>query len=220
MELLEGIMTRRSIRAFKSTPIPEETIRSILEAAKKSPSYTNTQPWEVTVVTGKKRDELSKILLDLAASGAASSPDMTLPEKWPPELEKRSREHHTKRATFLGLDTGGGLQGQKSWTMNLGFYGAPCVIFLFMDSTLGSWSVFDMGIFAQSLILAAHSFGVGSCLQAMTTRYPDAVRDFLGIPATKKLVIGISMGYPDPEDRANAYQSDRINLEDFVKWYS
>ena len=151
MELLEGIKTRKSTRAFKSTPIPEETMRNILEAAKKSPSYTNTQPWEVAVISGRKRDELSKILLDVAGSGTTSSPDMTLPTKWPPELEKRSREHHAKRATFLGIDMEGGRQSGQSWLMNLGFYGAPCVIFLFMDSALGSWSVFDMGIFAQSL---------------------------------------------------------------------
>ncbi|MFH0769182.1 MAG: nitroreductase family protein, partial [Chloroflexota bacterium] len=68
MELTEGIETRRSIRAFKSTPIPEDTIKAILKTASRSPSYTNTQPWEVAVVTGKKKEELSKILCNLANS--------------------------------------------------------------------------------------------------------------------------------------------------------
>ena len=220
MELLEGIKTRRSTRAFKSTPVPEETIRSILEVARKSPSYTNTQPWEVAVISGKKRDELSKILLDLAKSGAPPTPDMPLPTTWPPELEKRSREHHMKRANFLDIDMEQERQRGASRLLNFEFYGAPCALFLFMDSTLSTWSILDMGIFAQSIILAAHSFGVGSCLQAMLTLYPDAVRDFLRMPKTKKLIIGISMGHPEPEAKANAYQSDRISLDDFVQWYS
>ena len=62
MELLQGIETRMSTRAFKSTPIPRATIEKILRAASKSPSYANTQPWEVVVVSGKKRDELSKVI--------------------------------------------------------------------------------------------------------------------------------------------------------------
>lgn len=220
MELLEGIKTRRSTRAFKPTPIPEKTMRSILEVAGKSPSFTNTQPWEVVVVSGKKRDKLSKILLDSAKSGAPPNPDMPLPTTWPSELEERSREHHMKRAGFLGIDMEQERQRGASRLLNLEFYGAPCALFLFIDSTLSTWSILDMGIFAQSIILAAHSFGVGSCLQAMVTLYPDAVRDFLGIPKTKKLIIGISMGYPDSEAKANAYQSDRIGLDDFVQWYS
>ena len=88
-----------------------------------------------------------------------------------------------------------------------------------MDRTLTSWSIFDLGLFAQSIVLAAHSFGLGSCLQAMLAIYPDAVREFLGIPREKLLVIGISLGYPDFEDRINAYQSGRVGLDDFVRWY-
>ncbi len=220
MELLEGIRSRRSCRAFKSTPIPEETIRSILEAAKKSPSYTNTQPWEVAVVSGKKKDELSKILLRLVKSGATANPDMPSPGTWPEALGNRSREHRLRRFKFLGVDPSNRQQMAESNLRNFEFYGAPCALFLFMDSTLSSWSIFDAGVFAHSIALAAHSFGLGSCLQAMLANYPDAVRDFLGIPKAKKLIIGISVGYPDPEARVNAYQSDRISLDDFVQWYT
>ena len=220
MELLEGIETRKSFRAFKSTSVPEEVIRSILEAARKSPSYTNTQPWEVAVVSGKKKEEISKILRDLAKSGTASTPDLPLPTTWPPELEKRAREHRMKRLQFLGIDINDERQREESRLLNFEFYGAPCVLFILMDSTLTAWSIFDMGIFAQSIILAAHSFGVGSCLQAMLVIYPDAVREFLGIPKTKRLILGISMGYPNLKARVNAYQSERVDLDNFTKWYT
>ena len=220
MESLEGIETRRSFRAFKSTPIPEETLERILKAAGKSPSYTNTQPWEVVVISGKRKEELSRILCGLVKSGVTPNPDLLLPKNWPPELERRAKEHGMKRFQAIGIERADERQRRALRLLNFEFYGAPCVLFLFMDSTLSSWSIFDMGLFAQSLILAAHSFGVGSCLQASLAGYPDAIREFLGIPKTKQLILGISVGYPDLEARINTYQSVRVGLGDFVQWHS
>lgn len=219
MELLEGIETRRSFRAFKPTPIPEEILRGILKTASRSPSYTNTQPWEVAVVTGKKKEELSKILYNLAKSDVALNADIPPQRSWPPELEKRSREHGARRFKALGIERENEQQRKELRLLNFEFYGAPCALFLFMDSTLGSWSIFDMGLFAQSVCLVAHASGLGSCLQAMLASYPDVVREFLGIPKTKKLIIGISMGYPDVGAKINSYRSERAGLDAFVKWY-
>ena len=97
MELIEGIETRRSIRAFKDTPIQEETLNKILAAASHSPSYTNTQPWEVAVVSGKKKDELSKVIFNLAKANAPTNPDLPIPKDWPEEHKARSGEHGARR---------------------------------------------------------------------------------------------------------------------------
>ena len=220
MELLEGIETRKSIRAFKSTPVPEEIISKILGTARWSPSYKDSQPWEVVVVSGQKKEELSKILYELAKSGAAANRSLGSPEDWPPEQDRRIRTHGANRFDVLGVAREDAQRRAELVLENYKFYGAPCVLFLFMDSTLSSWSIFDMGVFTQSIILAAHSFGLGSCIQASLTDYPDAVNEFLGIPETKKLILGISIGYPDPEAREYAYRSFRISTDEFVKWVS
>jgi len=220
VELLEGIETRRSIRAFKSTPITREVLEGIIKAASKSPSFTNTQPWEVAAVSGKRKEELSRILCDLVKSDITPNSDLPLPQNWPPELDRRAKEHGMKRFQAIGIERANEQQRKAMSLLNYEFYGAPCVLFLFMDSILSSWSIFDMGLFAQTLILAAHSFGVGSCLQASLARYPDAVREFLAIPRTKQLVLGISLGYPDLEARINTYQTKRVGLDDFVQFYS
>src|SRR5690348_14368158 len=55
----EAIATRRSIRAFLPTPVPEATIRRILAVAARAPSGTNTQPWKVYVLTGEAKEQLS-----------------------------------------------------------------------------------------------------------------------------------------------------------------
>lgn len=220
MELLEGIETRKSIRAFKSAPVPEEIMRKILKTAGKSPSFTNTQPWEVAVVSGRKKEELGKIMYELAESGVAPNRDLGSPKDWPPELDRRIREHGARRFKALGIERADEQQRKELRLSNFKFYGAPSALFLFMDSALSSWSIFDMGLFTQSIVLAAHSFGLGSCIQASLADYPDAVREFLGIPETKQLILGISIGYPDFEARLNAYQSLRVSLEDFVQWYT
>jgi nitroreductase len=219
MELAKGIETRRSIRGFKSTPIPQEAIRTLLRLANCSPSYTNTQPWEVAVVTGAKRDLLSKILYELACSGVTSNSDMPASTHWPAELASRSREHAARRFRVLEIERDDAKGRDELRLMNYQFFGAPCVLFLFMDRTLSEWSTFDMGLFAQTLALAAHDLGLGTCLQASLTHYPDAVRDFLGLPQEKKLMLGISLGYPDPTAKLNSYQSSRRSLDDFVTWY-
>jgi len=220
MELLQGIETRRSFRAFKSTPIPKEIIEKILRAASSSPSYMNTQPWEVAVLSGEKKEELSRILFELAKSDVPPNPDLPLPETWPTEMEKRVKEHGAKRFKILGIEREDKQKREELRLSNFEFYGAPCVLFLFMDSTLSSWSILDMGLFAQGIVLAAHSFGLGSCLQATLAHYPDAVRKFFGIPEKKRLILGISIGYPNLEARINTYHSEKVSPDDFVQWYT
>lgn len=220
MELLEGIQTRQSFRAFRSDPVPREIIEGVLKAASRSPSYMNTQPWEVAVVSGKKRDELSRVLYEMANSDVSPNPDLPLPETWPPEVDKRAREHAARRYEILGIKREERQRRKEVSLRNFAFYGAPCALFLFVDSRLDSWSILGVGLFVQSILLAAHSVGLGCCPQAALGHYPEAVRKFLGIPETKQLVLGISMGYPDLEARINAYRSERVSLDDFVRWYT
>ena len=55
----EIIKSRRSIRAFKETPVTKEQIKSLLEAAMRAPSACNTRPWEFIAIT--KRETLNKL---------------------------------------------------------------------------------------------------------------------------------------------------------------
>jgi len=219
MDLVEGIETRTSFRAFESTSIPEDTLHKILTAASNSPSYTNTQPWEVALVRGKTKDDLGKMISDLASKKMEIHPDISKPKGWPPEHEARARDHGRRRLAALGVERDDETERQKLRLMNFDFYGGPCAIFLFMDGSLGEWSIFDMGLFAQNLILAAHSFGVGSCLQASVTDYAREVKKFLGVPESKKLVICISLGYPDKKAKLNTYRAIKEKPEEFTKWY-
>ena len=62
MEALEAILTRRSVRRYTPEPIPDETVRTLLEAAMAAPSAGNEQPWQFVVIRERAvLDEIPKI---------------------------------------------------------------------------------------------------------------------------------------------------------------
>ncbi len=219
METLEAIESRKSVRAFKPDPIPGHILDKILRAASASPSYTNSQPWEVAVVSGKKRDELAQSLSALAKAKAPASRDIAEPKNWPAAIDSRVHDHGARRLAALGVARDDAAGREKLRLGNFEFYGAPCAVFLFMDASLGEWSIFDMGLFAQNLILAAHSLGVGSCLQASVTGYAPEIKKLLGVAEGKKLVIGISLGYEDDKAALNSYRSVKLTPDAFTRRY-
>lgn len=219
MELFEGIKKRQSIRGFLPKAILKKDMEQILEAAGNSPSYTNTQPWEVAVVSGTQKNELSKKLLELARKQAPANPDIVFPVSWPPEMEKRSREHGALRLNTLGIAREDKIERSKLNLWNYEFYGAPCAVFLFMDDNLSNWSLFDMGLFTQNFILAAYSRGISSCIQASVTGYAEEIKKFFDIKKEKKLVVCISLGYPDFNVKLNNYRSIKKDLDEYFSWY-
>lgn len=55
MEAIECIKTRMSIRKFRHCPVPKNILTEIINTAQWSPSYKNSQPWEVVIVSGEKK---------------------------------------------------------------------------------------------------------------------------------------------------------------------
>ena len=218
MDAIECIRTRMSIRKFKPEPVPMTLLKTVVDTAKWSPSYKNTQPWEVVIVSGKKKEELSKILIGLVENGTKPSPDIPEPQSWPPVIEARIDALMKKRSELTGVDLYSLDALRKAKIMNFQFYGAPHGMFLFQDSSLPTWSIFDMGLFAQSVMLAAHAHGLGTVPQAFVTDYARHVKQFFGIPETKRLILGISVGYPDLESPVNKFRTDRVETDEIVRF--
>lgn len=218
MDAIECIKTRRSIRKFKPEPVSRDMLMEVMNTAQWSPSYKNSQPWEAVILSGLKKEELSKLLTGLIEKGAIPCPDIPEPESWPRAEGDRIAALYKKRSDATGIDLNDPQILKKAKIMNFHFYGAPHAIYLFQDSSLTPWSLFDLGLFAQSLMLAAHAKGLGSVPQAFATDYARDIKKFLHIPETKRLVLGISIGYPDLESPANALRTDRAATEEIVKW--
>ncbi len=218
MDAIECIKNRMSIRRFRPDAVPKALLMEVIDTAKWSPSYKNSQPWEVIVLSGVKKEALSKRLLETLESGADPIPDLPLPESWPAPEAARIQRLLSKRLELTGIDLTAPEVVQKSKQANCRFYGAPHAIYLFQEDSLSPWSLFDLGLFAQSLMLAAYAKGLGSVPQAFVTDYAGEVKRFLSIPDTKRLVLGISIGYPDTESPLNSFRTDRAATDEIVKW--
>jgi nitroreductase len=218
MDAIECIKTRMSIRKFKPEPVPEEVLLEVINVAKWSPSYKNTQPWEAVILSGDKKESLSKMLIGLLEGGVEARPDLEAPTSWPAAEGARIDHLFKTRAAATGVDLSDPANVKKGKKANFRFYGAPHAIYLFQDASLTLWSLFDMGLFAQSIMLAAHANGLGTVPQAFVTDYAQDVKEFLSIPDTKRLVLGLSIGYPDMESPVNAFRTDRAETDEIAKW--
>ena len=219
MDALECIKTRMSIRKFKPDPVPADILTRVIDTAKWSPSYKNSQPWEVVIVSGKKKEELTELLIALFEKNSPPSPDLPEPVAWPPVIDARISALIKKRSELTGKDLNAPEVKKKAKIANFRFYGAPHGIFLFQGASLPQWSLFDIGLFAQSLMLAAHAYGLGTVPQAFLTDFARETKEFLGIPESKRLVLGISTGYPDLESEANRHRTGRVETESIVKMF-
>jgi nitroreductase len=218
MEAIECIKTRMSIRKFRNGPVPKNILTEIINTAQWSPSYKNSQPWEVVIVSGKKKEELSALLVRLLEESKAPQPDIPEAVSWSSDIAERINETMKERGALLGIDLNSPEIKKKSKAANFRFYGAPHGIFIFQDSSLNEWSIFDAGLFAQSLMLAARAHGIGTVPQAFLTDYSLEVKQFLGIPESKRLVLGVSIGYPDMENPINTYRTARVETEKILRW--
>ena len=218
MDTIECITSRQSIRRFKPDLVPREVLREVIDIAKWSPSYKNSQPWEAAIISGAKREALSKMLLELLENGTKPSPDVPAPQSWPPLEATRIEDHFKHRRASIGVDLGDPDHIKKIKRENFQFYGAPHVIYLYQDASLSPWSLFDLGLFAQSLMLAAHAKGLGTVAQAFATEYAREIKKFLAIPESKRLILGMPIGYPDTESQEYTFRSHRAETDALVHW--
>ena len=218
MDALTCIRSRMSIRKFKPEPVARKILTEIIDTAKWSPSYKNSQPWEVVILSGAKKEALSRRLVELRDKGVQADPDLAAPQAWPKAEQEQIDQLYQQRFDAFGVDLNDPKVIAQAKKANFNFYGAPHALYLFQDASLPLWSLFDLGLFAQSLMLAAHAKGVGTVPQAFVTDYAGEVKKFLDIPADKRLVLGMSLGYPDLESPANSLRTTRDETDNFLRF--
>jgi nitroreductase len=215
MDLLNAIKERKSIRAFKSDPIPKETIEEILKLATHAPSAINLQPWEFIVVIGEERERLSrKLIKAYREKQIPCGPGNVKP--LPKTFGKRGAKTLESMNPFFQE-----MKVNLNQFINEGscnFYGAPVAIVICQDDSLPKDRFIDIGLVLGYLILAAHELGLGTCPIGLITAYEDEIKEVLNIPENKNVGIGVALGYPDGDIPINRFKSQREDLEKLVKW--
>ncbi len=146
-----AIRTRRSVRGFRPDPVPEATVRHLLELAATAPSMTNTQPWRVRVLTGAARQRLVDEIM--AAHERGEHPTMEY-HYYPkealqsPYLDRRRQIGWALYGT-LGIAKGDFARTKVQHGKNYSFFGAPVGLIFTIDRNLGLGSWLDLGMFMQ-----------------------------------------------------------------------
>lgn len=224
MDIVEVIQQRKSVRAFKPDPVPKKTLRELIEVALRAPSWANTQPWEFAIVTGKKLEEIRRAFAEKAEE--QYHPDIAPPRGFPEPFDSRRRTIGSKVLQLKGIGRED-KEKRKLWVLQgLRLFEAPCAIYIYVDRSfyqqgdaLNIWTIFDCGLVAENIMLLAIKHGLGTIAQIQAVAYPEVLRQVLGIPDSKVIVLGIAIGYPDWNDPVNQLRSDREPLDNISRWY-
>jgi nitroreductase len=167
----EAILKRRTVREFESTPIPEEHITRILDAARYAPTAGNVQPWKFVVIKDKLRlDSLFSILK----------------VSWAKKVRAKANMDNTIQNLYI----------EKGVAEITRIMTAPVYIFVFVDTTVYPRCAFYDGCVAvENLMLMACAMGYGTGF--FTTFFPrEVVRDFVHAPGNLKFLCATPLGIP------------------------
>ncbi len=151
------------------------------------------------------------------SKGVPGSPDLPAPQTMAPPLQKRMDELKAARFESLGIERNHAAARHAMFERAHQFFGAPTVVYLCIDRTLTAWSIFDMGLLAQSIMLAAQQYGVDSAAAALLISYPDLIRAELEILEDVSILMGVALGYRDQQHPLNQYRSPRRPLQEVVR---
>jgi nitroreductase len=214
MDLIKAINQRRSCRAFLEKPVEKDTLENLLMLATQAPSAINLQPWELTVVSGEEKRRLSRLLvkrmqeMQISCGPGAKSP---LPEYFV------ERERGLLNTMLPNLPDNTNFQDFIN-EGSCNFYGAPTAIIITIDEVFLSARLTDIGVIVGYLVLAAHGLGLATCPIGLITAFDDDIKEELSLPEGKHVVIGVAVGYADPKSPINLSRSERVPLDDAVKW--
>lgn len=220
MDILDAIRKRKSIRGYKSDPVPKSVIREILEIAGRAPSAMNTQPWEFVVVTGEPLRKIREGNIEKINAGENPRPEHQV-AGWPDNSIYRVRQVDLARHIFQIMDISREDRAKRDAWLTRGFryFDAPVAVIICVDKMLPeAGPAVDVGAVMQNICLAALHFGLGTCIHDQGIMYPDVVKRHTGIPESKRLVVAISLGYPDEKNIVNTITSTREPIDGLTSW--
>jgi nitroreductase len=214
----EAIASRMSCRAFLPTPVPEATVRAILDGAKQAPSGGNLQPWRVYALAGAPLAELVATVrarIRTQPRGDGSEYEIYPTGLWEPYRSRRFKCGEDMYAT-IGVTREDKLGRLLQFARNYEFFGAPVGLFFCLDRRMGppQWS--DVGMYMQSVMLLAREHGLHTCAQEAWSVWHRTVGEFLKLPPELMLFSGMALGHRDESATINTLRTDRAPLEEFA----
>lgn len=219
MSIDEAVRRRRSVRGFLPDEVPEAMLREVFELAQWSPSNCNVQPWTPHVVSGDALQRLREALVEAGMRDQPIKPDWPADGKFTGIYRQRQVDAAQKLYGAMGVERSDVVGRKMAYIRNHAFFDAPHAVLIFMPEPFDTREAADIGMYAQTLMLALIARGIASCAQGALGLFPEIIREQLGIAASYKLLFGISFGYEDCDTKANAARVGRATLEDAVQFH-
>ena len=220
MNVSEAIASRRSVRAFLAKPVPEDTLREVLELAARAPSGGNLQPWRLYALAGKPLVQFKARMRERLA--ASPSPDPLEYHVYPENLWEPHRTQRFRVGEMMYGEIGIPREDKAArltwFRNNYDFFGAPVGLFCYLDRRMGppQWS--DVGMYLENVMLLLRERGLDSCPQECWSIYNRMVAEFLNPPTELLLFCGMAIGYADETAPANRLRTERMKLEEFAEF--
>jgi nitroreductase len=217
--ILEQLMAARfSCRSFRPEPVPRAIIERILKTAQTTASWCNSQPWRVEITSGAATQSFRELMYEAVSSGRPSSGDFPFPREYTGVYLARRRESGFQLYNALGIERGDKAGYARQALENYNLFGAPHVAIIHTDEALGTYGAIDCGGYVTSFMLAAQALGIATVPQAALAFHSDLVRQHFGLGDDRRVVCGISFGYPDRDHKANSYRTSRAAVDEAVRF--
>ena len=172
----EAIKKRHSARAFTDRDVDIDTVKSIIQIAKQSPSGVNTQPWNVYVLSGDARDKLVNEATSRYDQGKMDGQEyLVYPKEMPDWYKERRRAVGWAMYGAIGIEKGDTEKMMAQGRKNYEFFGAPVGIFITVKNCVGPNGWGHVGHFIQNVCLLAIENGLATCLQEAWAELPKLV---------------------------------------------
>ena len=144
----------------------------------------------------------------------------TATEEWPQACSARAVELMRTRAATL--EAAGEVSGPAASLARMAdCFGAPVLlVFGFEDCLVPAYATYDTASLVQSVCLAAYDKGLGTCQSTTLVRYPGLLRQHLPGSDEKRMVVAVTLGWPDLDAPANTFERSRAPLDELVTWVS
>jgi nitroreductase len=214
----EALKRRISIREFRPQILPKELLREILDAARWSPSGGNLQPWKVIAVAGDQRAAVIELARRIqAANGPDESHERPVypANLWDPYRTRRFKVGEDMYA-LLGISRSDRDARLARFARNYQLFGAPVGLFFVIDERMGYGQWAHLGMFMQSIALAALERGVSSCMQETWATLRHSLKSHFALQPHEMIYCGMALGYADETAPVNSLRSDRAPVEEFA----
>ncbi|MDX2275372.1 MAG: nitroreductase [Hyphomonadaceae bacterium] len=216
MQLDEALRARISVRAYTDQPVPEQLVRDILDVARWAPSGGNVQPWKVIAVAGAERDAVIALAKEYARPREEKNQFPPYPAPlWEPYRTRRFSNGEDLYAS-VEIPRDNKLGRLMQFARNFEFFGAPVGLFFIMDRRMGHTQWSHLGMFMQSIALAAVERGLSTCMQEAWGMVREPLAQHFALPPEEMIINGMALGYADAGAPINAMRRERAPVDEIA----